>query len=218
MAELAKIPVSDHTMPVLIDRPIDPSAVALILHPHPILGGDPHHKVPFTLMRSFFSQGMVCYRPTLGGGETLPDGSVNACEDIADVVNLVEYIHSREGTGSIYIAGFSYGAYVAAEVVARMRAFDHSFSDVILCGLPYGLVPSGRLYPTPYIQNAYLIHGEMDGEAPLLQTMEWVGGSNCSITVIPGADHVFNRCLRVLDHAVKERLETCVRSSTIGSQ
>jgi alpha/beta superfamily hydrolase len=200
--------VSNGVTEVLIDRLDSPRAIALIAHPHPLLGGNAHHKVPFTMMRAATALGVNVYRPNfrgVGKSSGQYDGGILETQDIIDLAHL---LREREGRVPFILMGFSFGAFVAARVGQALAQASLPSDDIILCGLPDGEVPGKRHYETPVIAGACLIHGELDESAPLSQALRWADRSNTPARVVPGADHFFTGRLDTLAALVSERIKS----------
>lgn len=200
--------VSNGVTEVLSDCLASPKAVALIAHPHPLLGGNANHKVPFTMMRAANALGVSVYRPNfrgVGKSSGKYDGGVLETQDIID---LTSQLREREGRVPFILMGFSFGAFIAARVEQALAQASLSCDDVILCGLPDGEVPGKRHYATPVVAGACLIHGELDESAPLSQALRWAERSNASVRVVPDADHFFTGRLDVLSALISDRIKS----------
>lgn len=200
--------VSDGVTEVLLDRLDAPRAVAVIAHPHPLLGGNANHKVPFTMMRAANALGVSVYRPNFRGvGRSSGQHDGGGLETL-DIIDLIKLVREREGRVPFILMGFSFGAFIAARVAQALTQASSSCDDVILCGLPNGKVPGNRFYETPVISGACLIHGEMDQSAPLSQALRWAERSNTPVSVVPGADHFFTGRLDMLATLISERIRS----------
>jgi alpha/beta superfamily hydrolase len=71
---------------ILFDVPdAAPRAVAVIAHPHPLLGGSAEHKVPAILARGLRDDGWVALRPNfrgVGGSEGVHDEGMGEVDDL----------------------------------------------------------------------------------------------------------------------------------------
>jgi len=107
---------------VFVDRPAAVSAVAVVLHPHPLLGGNANHKVPFSIMRALTGAGVCVYRPNFRGvGESA--GVFDAGElETRDILCLINHVRAVEGPLPLLLVGFSFGAYVAAKTAVALKA------------------------------------------------------------------------------------------------
>src|SRR5574343_567604 len=109
---------------VLLDGPtgkievfVEPTAgakgIALISHPHPLFGGTADNKVITTLARTFRDLGYATLRPSfrgVGGSEGEHD---HGYQETDDQYAVLAYARQRFGADlPVYLAGFSFGAYV----------------------------------------------------------------------------------------------------------
>ncbi|MNI32245.1 Alpha/beta hydrolase family protein [compost metagenome] len=208
MATSELFKVSNGVTEVLIDRLESPKAVALIAHPHPLLGGNANHKVPFTMMRAANALGVSVYRPNFRGVGKSSGQYDDGVLETQDIIDLIKVLREREGRVPFILMGFSFGAFIAARVEQALAQASLSSDDVILCGLPDGEVPGKRHYATPVVAGACLIHGELDESAPLSQALRWAERSNASVRVVPGADHFFAGRLDMLSALISERIKS----------
>jgi len=94
-----------------------PWAVAIVCHPHPQYGGAMDNKVVHTLCRAYRDLGIHAVRFNfrgVGQSEGKYDNGKGEQEDLALVL---EWAHKLEPSLPVYLAGFSFGAYVAASFV-----------------------------------------------------------------------------------------------------
>jgi alpha/beta superfamily hydrolase len=174
-----------------VDKPDGPGkGVALVAHPHPLFGGTLDNKVVQTLARAFVDLGYEAWRPNFRGvGETegVHDEGRGELEDLQAVLNHVK-------TEKFILAGFSFGASLAAKLAERTRP-----QWLVLVGV--GLT---RIMAPPVPPGTLVIHGESDDTVPLAVVMDWARPQELPVVVVPGADHFFHRKLHIL-RALVER-------------
>lgn len=194
---------------LLIDAPKEAvQGIAVVGHPHPMQGGTADHKVPHQLARELTIHGFLAVRPNfrgVGGTQGAHDAGVGETNDMLAVVG-----HLREQYPDLplALAGFSFGAFVAAlasvQLVERGITIDH----LILTGMPSGPVANHRTYDTPPVQaNALVVHGEKDERVALSAIFEWARPQQLPVVVVPGADHFFTGKLPILRRQVASYLE-----------
>lgn len=189
---------------VLLDHAPEPLAQALILHPHPKLGGDARHKVPFMIARTLAAAGLTCWRPSLphAGMQTgTHDGSGSEVDDLGRLLEQMRLQHERL---PLIVVGFSFGAHLAAHLAGRLPP-GIEVAEFMLCGLPVGPVYGQRHYETPAVPGAFVVHGEQDQSVPLQQVLSWAAPQGCPVTVIPRVDHFFSGRLPALAQLLAER-------------
>ena len=184
---------------VVVDAPAQPPlGVALVAHPHPLMGGTLDNKVAQTLARAFTDAGCVAWRPNfrgVGDSAGTHDGGTGETDDL---LLLVETLRARHPALPLFLAGFSFGAYVQARVAARLAAEGGQLPlRMMLVGTAVArfdvpAVPAGTL----------LIHGEQDDVITLQALFDWARPQDLPVLVVPGADHFFHRRLHLIRTAV----------------
>jgi uncharacterized protein len=162
---------------------------ALIAHPHPLYGGTLDNKVVQTLARAFQDLGYETWRPNfrgVGATEGAHDEGRGELEDLHAVVR------SRL-SGKLVLAGFSFGAAVAAQLAQRVPA-----ERLVLVG-----VAVTRLPVPPVAPDTLVIHGENDDTVPLAAVLDWARPQELPVVLVPGADHFFHRKLQILRSIVQ---------------
>ncbi len=178
-----------------IDAPAgDPVGLALIAHPHPLHGGTQDNKVVQTLARAFVALGYTALRFNfrgVGGSEGRWDEGRGEVDDALAVLQA----HRLAGQ-PIVLAGFSFGAYVASQLAARLadgRAPGGSAARVVLVG-----AAASRFDVAPVPPDTLVIHGESDDVVPLSDVLDWARPQALPVVVVPGAGHFFHGQLPLL--------------------
>jgi alpha/beta superfamily hydrolase len=161
-----------------------PRGVALIAHPHPLFGGTLDNKVVQTLARAFVELGYEAWRPNFRGvGQTegVHDEGRGELDDLEAVLNSIK-------TAKFILAGFSFGASLAARLAEKTRPEWLVLVGVGITRIMAPAVPAGTL----------VIHGENDDTVPLAAVLDWARPQELPVVVVPGADHFFHRKLPIL--------------------
>ncbi|QSA97176.1 alpha/beta hydrolase [Methylococcus sp. EFPC2] len=174
--------------------------IALISHPHPLFGGTADNKVVTTLARAFRDLGCVTLRPSfrgVGGSEGAHD---HGGKETRDQQHLLDWAHGRYGLElPVYLAGFSFGAYVTTLLARRLADEGRPARRLVLVGTVAGFIEGARHYETPEVaRDTLVIHGERDDIVPLANVLAWAEPQELPVTVIPGADHFFHRKLPII--------------------
>jgi len=168
-----------------VDKPDGPAkGVALVAHPHPLFGGTLDNKVVQTLARAFVELGYETWRPNFRGvGETegVHDEGRGELEDLQAVLNAIK-------TQKFILAGFSFGASLAAKLAERAKP-----EWLVLVGV--GIT---RIMAPPVPPGTLVIHGENDDTVPLAAVLDWARPQELPVVVVPGAGHFFHRKLHIL--------------------
>ncbi len=192
--------------PVLLDGPAgmievdisDPGdarrGIALIAHPHPLMGGTKDNKVVTTLARTFLALGYATLRPNFRGVGASAGTHDEGRGETTDLIAVARYAQNRFGALPLICAGFSFGSFVQTRVAKEI--------------LPDRLVlvaPAVNRFPAEEVAAGTLvIHGELDEVVPLAAVFDWARPQNLPIVVVPGGEHFFHGRLHLLQHIVTQ--------------
>ncbi len=191
---------------VFVESPPQPTGIALIAHPHPLYGGSADNKVVTTLARTFRELGCVALRPNfrgVGGSEGAHNQGDGETEDLLVVHS---WARQRFGALPVYLAGFSFGAYVVARLAKRLAAVGDAASRLVLIGTAAGFIDGLRRYETEAVPaDTIVIHGGKDTTVPLANVLAWAEPMDLPVIVIPGADHFFHRRLHLIRDIIRRQ-------------
>jgi alpha/beta superfamily hydrolase len=174
----------------------DPGAgrrgIALIAHPHPLMGGSKDNKVVTTLARTFHALGCATLRPNFRGAGASAGVHDEGRGETDDLVAVAEYAKARFGDLPLTCAGFSFGSFVQTRVVERVETFQLVLVAPAVSRFKTGAVPAGTL----------VIHGEVDDVVPLAAVLDWARPQNLPVVVVPGGEHFFHGRLQVLQQII----------------
>ena len=180
-----------------LDAPVDevaPRGLAVVCHPHPLHGGTMNNKVVQTLARAFVQRGWRSVRFDFRGVGVSAghwDGGVGEIDDALAVVRAF-----RAPGQPLALAGFSFGAYVASQVAARL-ADQTPAERVILVG------PAVQSFAVAALPPASLVvHGEVDEVVPLSAVLDWARPQVQPVVVVPATGHFFHGQLALLKSLV----------------
>ena len=181
--------------------------IAVVGHPHPLMGGTARHKVPHVLARTLAAEGWLVARPNFRGVGASAGAHDAGIGEVDDIMAVIGWLEARAPAGPLLLAGFSFGAFVQVAVAERLAALDRPAIGLILVGLPFGDVPDGRHYPTAAApDHALVVHGELDDRAPLGAVLEWARAIPLAVTVVPAGDHFLTGRLPLLESLVRRYL------------
>lgn len=189
----------------LVDLPPHPASRdcrVVIAHPHPMFGGTMHNKVVQTLARAFVQSGWTAVRFNfrgVGASEGQFDHGVGEVDDMQAVI-----AQAVPEDATLALAGFSFGAFVAASAVAR-TASTRLVQPVVLVGA------AASRFAVPEIASALhphtlVVHGEHDDTVPLSAVLDWARPQSLPVTVVPGGEHFFHGQLNLLKSLVTRHL------------
>jgi len=182
-----------------IDAPAGAArGTVVVCHPHPQHGGTMDNKVVQTLARAFVALGWRSVRFNFRG----IGASQGAWNDgVGEVDDALAVIAAFAADGSPFmLAGFSFGAYVAAQAATRL-ADNAKPQRMVLVG------PSTERQQMANVPaDSVVIHGETDDVVPLAATLAWARPQSLPIIVLPGVGHFFHGQLGLLKNVVVQEL------------
>ena len=176
--------------------------LAVVAHPHPLYGGTMDNKVVQTLARAFVQSGWNCLRFNFRG--------VDASEGVYDegqgeTQDLLMLIEQCAPAGPLALAGFSFGAFVAAQALQALWPSGR-VHKTILVGTAVPKFPAPAL-PADAHNQALVVHGEQDDTVALAGVMDWARPQQLPITVVPGGGHFFHGQLPLLKSLALRHLQ-----------
>ncbi len=168
-------------------------------HPHPLHGGSLTNKVVHTLATSLNKLGLAVVRFNFRGVGQSQGQFANGMGEQADLLAVVQWFRTQHPSTACWLAGFSFGAYVAytAQCAAKARV-------LIL------VAPAVNLYDFAEIAcdniPTLIIQGDHDEVVPPAQVKTWVSAQNVAPTLIwlDEAGHFFHGKLSLLHDAVTQ--------------
>ncbi|QKT04186.1 alpha/beta fold hydrolase [Ectothiorhodospiraceae bacterium 2226] len=173
--------------------------VAVVCHPHPLYGGSMANKVVHMLSDTFNALGAATVRFNFRGVGASQGRFDQGRGETEDVLAVVRWVRERHPAAPLWLAGFSFGAYVALRAQPQVQAervllvappvnlFD--FEALPPCGAPCLVIQGGRddIVPPEAVSNWVFRH---QVERPAYR---WLGD----------ADHFFHGRLNRLREVVQ---------------
>jgi alpha/beta superfamily hydrolase len=177
------------------------SVTAVICHPHPLFGGTMTNKVVSTLARAFGDLGLRTVRFNFRGVGKSAGSFAEGVGEIEDLLAVVNWVKENFPQDDIWLAGFSFGAGVSAQVATKISA-----AQLISIAPP---VPRFGLLELPAVHCPWLIiQGEEDDVVVPAEVYAWVETRNPKPTLIrvPNAGHFFHGQLMELRRLLEDAL------------
>lgn len=179
--------------------------VALVLHPHPLHGGTMNNKVVYNLYHCFarnnFSVLRVNFRG-VGKSEGKFDDGVGELVDAAAALDWLQ-LHNPAAS-SVWIAGFSFGSWVALQLLMRRPEIE----NFIAISPPVGKYDFSFLSPCP--TSGLIVQGDQDSIVAEDKVTSFVNkiakqrNSKLEYYIIKGADHFFRTKMDDLNDIVED--------------
>ena len=185
--------------------------VVLILHPDPTQGGTMNNKCVYTLFKTFVDTGFTALRIDFPGvGKS--DGNVgNGENEFKTASSALDWLQFNHPDASHYwIAGFSFGSFVAIQLAARRPEIE----NFILLAPPSNKYDFSFSFPCPL--PGLVLAADKDEIVPLAHIKQlvddWSKKKDYEIiyNVIDGADHFFTDKLDIVTDIAREYINICL--------
>lgn len=175
--------------------------VAVVAHPHPLFGGTMDNKVVQTLARSFVQCGWSVVRFNFRGVGASAGVHDAGQGEARDFLQVVEQVAPR---GSLALAGFSFGSFVASHALATLWG-QRTVEKIVFVGTAASRFTVADVPLTAH-DCTLVVHGEQDDTVPLSSVMDWARPQSLPVTVVPGGGHFFHGQLPLLKSLVVRHL------------
>jgi uncharacterized protein len=182
----------------LIEKPI---AWGIVCHPHPLYGGNMQNKVVTTLAKTFQQVGINTLRFNFRGVGKSEGHYDDGNGELQDLFAVIDWLQERKGPQSLWLAGFSFGAYIAAKAATQLP-----LKQLVIVAPPIQHFPVKELPPItcPWV----VVQGEKDEVVPYAQVLAWANNQTPKphILIFPEAGHFFHGQLSELRARLVETL------------
>jgi len=182
------------------------NATAIICHPHPLFGGTMHNKVVTTLARVFRDIGLRSVRFNFRGVGKSSGIHDEGRGEVDDLLTIAAWIKNIFPNDPIWLAGFSFGAYVATKgamqilpqqlvtIAPQVSRFSQDNLALVTC---------------PWL----LVQGEKDEVVSAAEVFAWIETlpHQPDIIRMPTAGHFFHGQLLELRRLLEDRLRFVMR-------
>ncbi len=170
----------------------------LVLHPHPAQGGTMNNRVTYTIFQAFVNMGFSVLRFNYRGvGNSQGEIDGTGVGELADAIVALDYLQNMDSeTNVCWIAGYSFGAWIAAQVLMRRP----EVSGFVFVSPPTNLYAFDFLSPCP--ASGLIIQGGKDtivSETSVEMLAEQLAGHrfvHVEYRLIPSADHLYGNQLK----------------------
>lgn len=173
----------------------------VICHPHPLFGGTMANKVVTTLVRTFKELGMNTVRFNFRGVGKSAGSYAEGVGETEDLLAVLHWVHAERPQDEIWLAGFSFGSYVAARGAHRFPA-----KQLICVAPPIENFKFTELYPFPC--PWLVVQGEVDEVVSSQAVFAWLESlpKPPSLIRMPETGHFFHSRLVELRELLKTAL------------
>lgn len=179
------------------------AGTAVICHPHPLQGGTMHNKVVTIIERALRELGLATVRFNfrgVGASEGSYDEGNGESDDLAAIVGWVREVRPDD---AIWLAGFSFGSYVALRNAQRLDA-----AALVTVAPPVGRWDFSQitLPACPWL----VVQGEEDEVVDPAAVFDWIASlaEPPQLVRMPETGHFFHRRLMDLRGLLKNALQS----------
>ncbi len=166
--------------------------IAIILHPHSQFGGTMNNQLVYSLYYTFVKRGFSTLRFNFRGVGRSQGIFDNGPGELADAATALDWLQiNNPDAKSCWIAGVSFGAWIAMQLLMRRPEID----GFITVAPPANLYDFSFLAPCP--SSGLMVHGDRDRVVPtnavksLVDKLKTQKGILVSHEIVPGANHFF---------------------------
>ncbi len=188
------------------------SPIAVMLHPHPLHGGTMNNKVVYALYQTFLKRGFSTLRFNYRGVGRSQGNFDRGEGELADAAAALDWLQSHNPNAeSVWIAGFSFGAWIGMQLLMRRP----EIAGFVSVAPPAGLFDFGFLAPCP--SSGLMISGSKDEIVPegAIQSLVKKLSAQKGITIthheIKEANHYFSehqdQLCGIIDRYLEESMQ-----------
>lgn len=167
--------------------------IAIICHPNPAAEGSMNNKVVTTLSRAYRELGVVSIRFNFRG-VGLSEGDIEPTVScVNDLVAVVDWVRQQQPNARIILAGFSFGAMIAATAADAIKPVHLSL-----------VAPPTLKYPFPHqFSMPVVVHQGMADELfDARESVSWGHEVGAEVVAYDEGSHFFHGQLPQLKNAV----------------
>ncbi len=166
------------------------NASAIICHPHPLYGGSMSNKVVHIINKAFNEAGLDTIRFNFRGVEKSQGEFANGVGEVDDLLAVVNWLTQQKKTSQLYLAGFSFGSYIAAQLATK-KTLPVSIDKLLLVAPPVSMYDFSDIKITI---PCLVIQGGQDTVVDPQQVKQWVSSQKKSVELEwnEQAEHFFH--------------------------
>lgn len=182
----------------------------LVLHPHPSYGGTMHNKVVHRVASTLHARGAAVLRFNYRGVGKSEGTFDHGRGELEDARAALAFLRDRHPAAPAWVAGFSFGAWIATRLVIAERAIER----LIVVAPPVKRSDFSAL--ETLVVPKLVIQGTADTVCPIDELEAAFPGwaEPKTLVQVEGATHFFDRRLAALDQALVEGLAAAMPSGT----
>ena len=190
--------------------------IAIVLHPHPLHGGNMNNRIVYTMYNTFVEKGFSVLRFNfrgVGRSQGAFDSGVGELSDAAYAFDWMQ--QSNTNCPFCWIGGYSFGALISMQLMMRRPEIE----GFVSISPPAGTEDFSFLAPCP--SSGLIIHGDTDEHISVDDVKKLAhklnGQKNISVdlSIVKGADHFYKDDMDLLSQKMADYLDQSLASVNI---
>jgi len=185
----------------------------IVCHPHPLFDGTMDNKVVTTVFRAFRNMGCSVLRFNYRGVGKSEGSYADAIGESDDLLAVMQWVHQVYPQNQIWLAGFSFGAYV----VARVASFKENVKQLITIAPAVDRYAFKKLTPPacPWL----VIQGDQDEVVSAQIVFQWVNEQTHApkLIKVKDASHFFHGRLLDLRVIIEKEYQPVLQTLEVKS-
>jgi len=184
--------------------------LGIVCHPHPLYQGTMNNKVVTTTARAFRERGAYSLRFNFRGVGASAGRFGQVTGEIDDLLAVIQWVQQQEIVENIILAGFSFGANIAARVAqsatTRVQGKGIAYKQLICIAPP--VVHFNMAEMTNFPMPVIILVGDVDEVITVSAVTEWAQSLKppAQYVVFKNTGHFFHGELLKLRQAVADAL------------
>ena len=180
----------------------------IICHPHPQFDGTMDNKVVTTVAKSYLDLGINVLRFNFRGVGESAGAYGNIDGEVDDCIAALTWLMKEKSVKRLFLAGFSFGCYVAAKVAFELPKIQPNLHLEHLLMVAPSVINSPFEKVIPLMSPSTVIMGALDEVVPFDAVSEWAESLYPPVEFIElsQATHFFHGQLVILKQEVKASL------------
>jgi alpha/beta superfamily hydrolase len=178
----------------------------LVLHPNPQQGGTMNNRVTYAVFQSFVNMGFSVLRFNYRGvGHSQGEIDGTGVGELSDAIAALDWLQNMDSeSNQCWIAGYSFGAWIAAQVLMRRP----EIKGFVFVTPPTDMYDFSFLSPCP--ASGLIVQGGQDtvvdesSVAMLAEQLDNHRFVHVEYKMLPKADHLYSNSLKELYDAIVE--------------
>ena len=182
--------------------------IAIVLHPHPLHGGNMNNRVVFIMFNNFVERRFSVLRFNFRGVGRSQGAFDNGVGELSDAAYAFDWMQQFNSNSPFcWIGGYSFGALISMQLMMRRPEIE----GFVSISPPAGTEDFSFLAPCP--SSGLIIHGDKDTHVPLdavkklAQKLDGQKNISVNLSIVKGADHFYKDNMDNLSKEVASYLD-----------